>query len=676
MKKENWQEDQPVLKDDLERSQDTKEDAIRERLSDIFPQGVIEDSQLSGETQEFVIAQGPSPGLFVTVNTGVGYSPIGERVIISTITGYTAAAPTTTTDNGIGGTTLTPQSTGSQNIPITNAATNRIWLGYLKTTDSAVFTLKRLTNERLFVKSDDGYEISVTTTDTNPDTTRFIKIGEVVAAAGAVTSIDITNIRQAQTTHSDTVPTSPSALEVTLPTIPISIPSVVRDPGGTPIALTFVQGTPSTGQFAVNFDTGVLTFAIDSETEAVDIDFDSLLLRREISKTLEVAAQVPVVEKPSVYEAGMPATYVEHISARGGGIIAPANPHGLSAADIGLADVQNIGAQLSSPGIILASGNGISTTSALSPRAVSSVILVDNKVSFSPLVSEEAVNIEGIIVTSTDIPAIVEFDFIDSGTGLGIAAGTYNFYIDPADKTIKRILGVVPTGSFSLATIAWTGTQLQAPLVDLRLFGTTDVVNMRFEAMGALSMNLASGNKASVYYHARLTGTVAGTGADPAFNVGGDDIDILVDGTPGTITFPGAASSSLTIAGAGGILDTITGSIGAIKALVTIGNEVKILAPISLEITGGTALAALGFTSVPPANEDSDGNLKVVLLSGDASSTGINNAPKDVEVNFTYDATPETKLTQVSAIVGNRLLQTDLTYSADDSIATITESVT
>lgn len=76
MKKEKFFDDQPIFRGDLERSQNTKEDAIRERLLDLANPGVIRGSQLLGESSSLALVIGPAVGLYVTLNTGVAISPL------------------------------------------------------------------------------------------------------------------------------------------------------------------------------------------------------------------------------------------------------------------------------------------------------------------------------------------------------------------------------------------------------------------------------------------------------------------------------------------------------------------------------------------------------------------------------------------------------------------------
>lgn len=674
MKKEQWFEDQPVLKDDLVRAQSTKEQAISERLLDAFNYGTVENSQQLGETGPFIIAQGPNPGLFITVNSGLAYSPAGERSIIPSILAFNSSSPSATTDNGIGGTTLTPQSTGSQNIPVANNTTNYVWLGYLLTTDPTVFTLKEDTNERLFVKQDDGYQITTTTVSTNPDITKYVLLGEVVTVSGAVTAINTANTKEAKVVGPTPIPSTP--FQITLPAFPnlpaedenpASIPSVTGGSG-----FTYTAGAPAVGQFTVNFSTGIITFNSADTGISVTINYLAQHTRRpfSVTKSGRVGGVISAANRPAVYETGLVTTFTDHVNAKGSGVVSPTNPHGTSAVDIGLAGVLDIGGKLASSGIITPTGDASSTTSSLSPAAVSAFLPADNKVIVAPLIAGESVNINGTIITPLDIPATLEFLFIDPITLLPISAGTYTIYIDPVTKTVNKILGAAPAGAFSIASIVWDGSKLLLPLTDLRFFGTTASSNIRLETLLALVTGSATDDRLTNIYSARLIGSVAVTSPSYAFTgLGGTTFIVNVDGTPSTATFP-ALPVNTTLSSA---VNTINAQITGIKAVATPANSIKILGHVSLVVTGGTGASILGFPISPAPGSSDSGDIKEIRITGSSSSIGSQGISNDADISFTYDLTPN--LIQVDAAIGNRLLTTVLTYNADNSIKTIQEIV-
>jgi hypothetical protein len=623
MKKERWYEDQPILKTDMAREQTAKEAAISERLLDAVNFGTLLESQLLGETSALLIQQGPNAGLYVTVNTGVAYSPIGERIIVSTVSSFNSAAPSAVTDNGIGGTVLTPRSTGSQNVPLTDNATNRIWLGYLETTDTSTFTLSHITNERLFIKKEDGFEIRVTTTSINPDSSRFVLIGEAVTLGGVVTSISSDNTREAQSVGPVAIPGSPYQIALTL--FP-NLPTELDRPASIPTVTGFVYtpGIPAAGEFTVNFQTGIVTFNAADTTTSVTINYLAQYTRRPlcVSKEYRAGGNISPQALPATYAAGSTTTFTDHINARGSGVITPSNPHGTAAADIGLAGVLDLGGKLASSGIIIEGGNASSIVSSLSPSAVSAFAIPANLVTIAPLVAGETLNVNGTLITSTDIPSLVTFNFIDSLTLLPLSAGTYSFYVDISTKTIEMISGASPSNSFAIASIYWDGSKLQLPITDLRVFGTTGKTNLRLETLLALAAGAATDNRLTTIYNAKLTGSVVVTPPTYAFvGLGGTTLNITVNGVVSAVTFP-AFPINTTISGA---VAAINAQIPSLKAVKTPTNQIKLLAYTSLTIIGGAAAPILGFVAGQTDNE-----------AGSFVVTGSNN-----KIDFKVSAGPQ-----------------------------------
>ena len=159
-------------------------------IMDTFQAG-IDNATLSGEG--FTLVPGTSP-LSVTVNgQGIAYDINSNRIFISSTdtTLYNASNTTTTTPDGIGGNVLTPQSTGCVNIPLTPSVLNYLWIDYLVTTDTSAYTLNEITQAKIFFKLTDGYNISVTTVNTPPDSSSIF-LGTVTApASGIITSCSI-----------------------------------------------------------------------------------------------------------------------------------------------------------------------------------------------------------------------------------------------------------------------------------------------------------------------------------------------------------------------------------------------------------------------------------------------------------------------------------------------------
>lgn len=204
MKKEIWHEDQPVLRDDLERAQSSKEDALVDRQLDAFNYGIVNDSQLFAELLPFELSVIALP-YSVDIGSGIAYDEEGERIVINSLGAYDAAAPSLMIDNGIGGTIAAPQSTGSLSVPLTSGQVNYVYATYLQVTDTSVFTLQENTNKRLFIKGDDGYRIDVVAdlgpVIGNPDTFKpfpsSIFLGVVdIAQVVSVSARRIYNLKQ------------------------------------------------------------------------------------------------------------------------------------------------------------------------------------------------------------------------------------------------------------------------------------------------------------------------------------------------------------------------------------------------------------------------------------------------------------------------------------------------
>src|SRR5208282_3722980 len=113
----------------------------------------------------------------------------GQRISIvgPSLVTYNASNPATQTDNGIGGTTLTPISTGSASVPIISGVSNYIYITYVNTIDPTVFTISEYNNSRLFVSGTDGYRIDVQPTHAAPFSASIF-LGEIDASQVVTTN--------------------------------------------------------------------------------------------------------------------------------------------------------------------------------------------------------------------------------------------------------------------------------------------------------------------------------------------------------------------------------------------------------------------------------------------------------------------------------------------------------
>lgn len=177
-----------IFREVLAFFQDSKTEAITERTDDLFENGVLENAlnnmEIIGKDVDITLQLDR-----VKVDTGIAYFD-GERILLDDATvEHDITKISDTTDNGKGSPVSTPHSTGSFDIEVTLGIVNYIYIAYLQTTDETQFSLKARTNEKLFYKRTDGYEIQINTTGVNPDTNRFILLGQVDATGGTGTII-------------------------------------------------------------------------------------------------------------------------------------------------------------------------------------------------------------------------------------------------------------------------------------------------------------------------------------------------------------------------------------------------------------------------------------------------------------------------------------------------------
>lgn len=178
-----------VIRQVLDWSQTALENSIISRVTDNWSDGVVANT-----LNNFTILGKDSDPLLtdffhIEILTGLSYVG-GERTIIadSPLITYNAANPTQTTNDGTGNFVLTPQSTGSFNIPLTAGSINYIYLSYLRTTNTAVFTLNSVTQAKQFYEAHDGYEIIINLTGIQPANTIFLGQVNLLGGNQAVSS--------------------------------------------------------------------------------------------------------------------------------------------------------------------------------------------------------------------------------------------------------------------------------------------------------------------------------------------------------------------------------------------------------------------------------------------------------------------------------------------------------
>ncbi len=451
MKKELWQSNQPVLSNDLKRAQDTKEEAIRERLIDSFSAGIVPDSQQGAEALPFEITVNASD---ITIGTGIAYDPTGERIFLSdsTITYVnptdagsapnrvkssgdsglpdpkTNNGPLTTTDDGIGRFTATPAISGNNTIPIFLGNVNYLFIDYLQTVTTNVFTLQEGTNKRLFVNADDGYQIRVV--------------------------------------ESATIVADPTTIQPTVNSIFLG-------------EVDFRGGS----------GTGILNVVPQVPYNVVDA---------QVTATTPNAAKS---DRTTTYTPSLSVTFDEHVKVVGSGTITDTNPHGLTTTDLGLAgkSTEQHEEFFHGDGII---GSDSSTTSSLfgSVNAVSGAALpptfgIDTfKVQSLSSTPTELLLVDGKTIDSTNIGSFREIFFLDSGGSL-LSDGTYTLYVDTVVGDIRLAAnagsGASVGGSYQIAI---SGVSTTFTTVDDTTLGTTDFLLWEVVFIGSAGIGAGINN--------------------------------------------------------------------------------------------------------------------------------------------------------------------------------------
>src|SRR5579863_4666556 len=158
MENTNFQSGMKIIKQVLTNEVSTTTDAIQKRVTDISSPGVLLNVLNEFNIVAGTNSTGASPS--VSVQTGIAYNLNGDRITISNPNDlYNSSNPFTTTPDGIGGNTLTPQSTGSLNISLPANTTSYLFIDYLETIDPNTFTLHKITNQKLFYSESDGYQL-------------------------------------------------------------------------------------------------------------------------------------------------------------------------------------------------------------------------------------------------------------------------------------------------------------------------------------------------------------------------------------------------------------------------------------------------------------------------------------------------------------------------------------
>lgn len=221
---------QPYRQEDLDNLLGALETGSREREHDAFKYGVIAGSQMNGETGPFEVTVAGDLQ-HINVGSGLGYGPYddsdadadwpiagltmeppiyggrtvtaGERIAItvadlatdySRSSGGTGTGAYNRSPDGLGGYVDTPQSSGTQNIPLptANDGTFYVWLAYLNSVDNTLYTTHKYSNGRLYYKKLDGYDIMISEGLNRPDSDpRFFAIASFEVSGGNIVGASV-----------------------------------------------------------------------------------------------------------------------------------------------------------------------------------------------------------------------------------------------------------------------------------------------------------------------------------------------------------------------------------------------------------------------------------------------------------------------------------------------------
>lgn len=424
MKLSDFFSGQRVIRQVLDWLQQSKADAITERVDDVFSDGIVAEDPINTATvgNMGILGKDLAPTLtdffHVQVNTGVAYKN-GERILIddATVT-YDTSNLTHTTDDGSGFPVNTPRSTGSFNIPLSANFYNHIWIAYLETTDDSVFTLHKIKNTKQFYKRTDGYQILVTTTvsstPVNPDPTRYVLVG-TINLSGANTAI-APNISIAGRSHYRA-----TKLRVGIETNNVGITDRPAEYATGNMSLSLDDHIKAVG-------TGTISPINPHGLSADDLGLtEDQLVRSHRQNEHQNGVIAGTAANPAPTSSGLCSTVVV------------VNPHG----------------------------------STCTPNSLIPPYDAADYVTVQPLLGGEFALIDGKAFSNANFPTPVNIYFKDCSTTA--TTGTYQIYFDSTTGTVdKTTISVVgDTTKLWLATVSWdSGTLSLTSFIDRRRFGT------------------------------------------------------------------------------------------------------------------------------------------------------------------------------------------------------------
>lgn len=366
-------------------------------------------------------------------------------------------------------------------------------------------------------------------------------------------------------------------------------------------------------------------------------------------------------------------SFGDHINSIGTGTVSSINPHGLSAADLGIdagafANHQKL---LHSDGI--RSDNLDSTTSALYPYYRNESLTGYDVLYVQPLSASlnEMLIVDGQSVLPSNLPSVFSYSF--TGRNNETYAGYYLVSVDVTSTSIVvngpyasestdvfvQLLNtptLFPICSFQWAKIIYeqTGTTdaeqagsysiVPATFKDRRVFNNISFANIRPDDLFAMSQFAPIANDIAYIHNARIIGTL---GKPMYYNVSGKTLSLVVDGENTQVMFAGANPLPIEsimdqLYKALVRLDSNGNAYYAAYPRITKEGYLSISAPLSVQVvvtgTGNDASELLGFSvSANNTASSDDGLIKEMIYIGDRNGLILffYNGDKDVtEIDY------------------------------------------
>lgn len=399
-------------------------------------------------------------------------------------------------------------------------------------------------------------------------------------------------------------------------------------------------------------------------------------------------------------------SFEDHINSVGTGTVSTTNPHGISAADLGvdIAAMGNHQKLLHSDGI--RSDNIDSTVSAMYPSYVGETLSDSEVVYIQPLstaLNEMAV-INGISVMPANFGSIYSYSFQGraNDTDVGFYLFVYNVnnygveiygpYPSESDTTFNQLLNtptLFPICSLEWAYLAYdvtfdqvsdTGSYGIVPssFKDRRVFNNTSLANFRPDESFALSQFAPIANDVAYIHNVRLQSTEKAA----FYPVSGRSIEFTIIGSRAETDDGDTSTVSVTFTGANPlpIKSIVDQLLSAFVATDTNGNTflraypritedgyLSISAPLGISISqlANGAAELLGFAAASGnMSAESDGLIKEMIYYGDRSGIII----------FTYNDNDD--VTNIDYYLGGGQVKRNIfSYSSDGYITHVNEII-